>query len=105
MSCNGFHGWEWRLVPERKGSRTRRCKVVKVVSLEVFLSGPSSDRFSSLQTHGHHGEADRGEASAFSAEQARCFPGSTRSLSPEPVGSFLEPRLNVLGSFLWILRS
>lgn len=75
MSCNVFHCWKWRPVPERKGSRTLRCKVVKVVSLEVFLSGPSSDCFSSLQTHGHHGEADWGETSAFDSEQARCFPG------------------------------
>uniref|UniRef100_A0AAQ5Z424 VWFA and cache domain-containing protein 1 n=1 Tax=Amphiprion ocellaris TaxID=80972 RepID=A0AAQ5Z424_AMPOC len=46
-SCDGLRCWEfWGLVPERKGARPLRCKVVKVVSLEVFFgsfSATSSD--------------------------------------------------------------
>lgn len=44
MSCDGLRRWILcRLVPERKGTRSLHCKVVKVVSLEVFFSATSSD--------------------------------------------------------------
>lgn len=36
--CDGLRCWTfWRLVPQRKGAWTLPCKVVKVVSLEVFF--------------------------------------------------------------------
>lgn len=71
--------WEfWRLVPERKGTRTLRCKVVKVVSLEVPpLKTTRSDSvlLQLVNPLNHHGEAVSGETSVFETERARCFSG------------------------------
>lgn len=64
------------VAPRRKGARSPPCrKVVKVVSLEVFVVVAVTITDSGSQTRCHHGEEDRGHIRGSDADSARYFPG------------------------------